>query len=234
MCFITINAEPVPIEIDLERAALVVVDMQNCFLKKGGVMDQLGLLTPELQATIKPCQEIVGAARSVGIKIIYLRYWYRSDLLNMPNSETPEYKKIIELFGPPPFEKFHDIMWIEGTWGFEIVDELMPEQEDIIVNKPTYSGFVKTDLESLLRTYEIKYLIITGVTSSICVESTIRDAFFRGFFPILVRDTTWQDPRFRYEATIFNVKQLFGWVTTSTDIIKALKTCAQDIYAHKV
>ena len=112
----------------------------------------------------------------------------------------------------------------KGTWDWEIVDELTPRPKDIIVNKSRYSGFVNTELDDVLKAHNIKYTIFTGLFTNICVESTLRDAFFHEYFPLLVSDGCGNTgPGYTQEATIWNVQSVFGWVTTSDDLIKSLK-----------
>lgn len=93
-----------------------------------------------------------------------------------------------------------------------------------MVDKSRYSGFTNTELDVILRTYHIKYLLFLGVATNVCVESTIREAFFHDYFPIMVSDGCGNaGPDYTQKATIWNVSELFGWVTTSADLVKALK-----------
>ena len=111
-----------------------------------------------------------------------------------------------------------------GTWDEAVVDELKPKAEDIIVRKSRYSGFVGTNLDLILRTYNIKYLIFMGIATNVCVESTLRDAFFHEYWPIFVSDATNNaGPPITQQATLFNIEALFGWVTTAEDFIKSIR-----------
>jgi ureidoacrylate peracid hydrolase len=113
---------------------------------------------------------------------------------------------------------------IQGTRDWEIIDELKPRPRDIIIDKHRYSGFVATDLDIVLGTYNIKYLLFTGLATNVCVESTLRDAYFHEYFPVLVSDSSGNiGPEFTQQATLWNVTEVFGWVTTSRDLIKALE-----------
>ena len=101
-------------------------------------------------------------------------------------------------------------------------DGLDPEPRDIVIPKPRYSGFAGTALDSILRSRRIETLLVCGVATNVCVESTIRDAFFAEYFPILVRDACYQaGPQFVQDATIYNVEQFFGWTATVDDVAKA-------------
>jgi len=106
-----------------------------------------------------------------------------------------------------------------------LVDELKPAPTDIIIRKSRYSGFVGTNLDMILRTYNIKYLVFTGIATNVCVESTLRDAFFREYWPIIVSDAVNNaGPRATQEGTLWNVETVFGWVTNSEDFFKAVST----------
>ncbi len=118
-----------------------------------------------------------------------------------------------------------DKLCLSGSWGAEIIEELRPEPGDIVVKKQRYDGFIGTNLDVILRTLGIKYLIFVGTATNICVESTLRRSFFLDYFPILVSDAVSQKgPRMMQEATILNVQSTFGWVTDSMRLIKAMDT----------
>ncbi|MFC1846102.1 cysteine hydrolase family protein, partial [Chloroflexota bacterium] len=116
-----------------------------------------------------------------------------------------------------------DKLLLSGTWGSEIIDELQPEATEIVIEKRRYSAFAGTDLDMTLRTFDIKYLIFTGVTTNVCVESSIRYAHHLEYYPILITDASAASPSSRHEATIDNVKQVFGWVTDCNSIMKILR-----------
>jgi ureidoacrylate peracid hydrolase len=110
----------------------------------------------------------------------------------------------------------------KGGWDYEIIDQLKPEADDLIVPKPRYSGFAGTALDSMLRSRRIDTLVVCGVATNVCVESTIRDAFFLEYFPILIRDACYQaGPDFAQQATIYNVEQFFGWSSTVDELATA-------------
>ncbi len=107
----------------------------------------------------------------------------------------------------------------EGTWDFEIVEELKPQEGDLVVLKTRYSGFAGTTLDSLLRTRGIRYLFLAGIATNVCVESTLRDAYFLDYWPILIVDGTLQaGPAEMQAATLFNVESFFGWTTSSDHV----------------
>ena len=107
-------------------------------------------------------------------------------------------------------------------------EQLKPRENDIVVEKQRYSAFYQTNLDAILKTYDIKYLIFTGLATNICVESSLRDAFYIGYFPILIPDACANaGPAYTQDAAIYNVTLCYGWVTTSENITKALERSAQ-------
>ena len=117
-----------------------------------------------------------------------------------------------------------DKLYIYGSWGADIIEELAPEPGDIVIRKQKYDGFIGTNLEIVLRTYGVKYLVFIGTATNICVESTLRHAFFLEYFPILVADAVSQlGPGATQDATIFNVQSNFGWVTTLENLLNAIR-----------
>ena len=113
------------------------------------------------------------------------------------------------------------LIW--GDWDAEIVDALKPEPGDLVVRKSRYSGFAGTNLDALLRTRGITHVVVMGVATNVCVESTVRDAFFHEYWPVVVTDATYQaGPPEIQEASLFNIRTFFGWVTTSHDVARAV------------
>ena len=113
-------------------------------------------------------------------------------------------------------------MLLRGAWGADIIDELKPRKDEILIEKRRYSAFAGTDLDMTLKTFEIKYLAFMGLTANICVETSLRYANHLEYFPILISDATDASQPEAKEATINNVKQVFGWVTQSKNLIKAM------------
>ena len=124
---------------------------------------------------------------------------------------------------------------IRDTWDTDIVSELKPQSNDIVLYKTRFSGFYQTDLDATLKKLGIKYLIVTGVTTSICVESTVRDAMFRDYLCVLLKDCMSEPighdlPRTNHEASLLNAEVLLGWVSDSEQFVKAfpVKTAKTD------
>jgi ureidoacrylate peracid hydrolase len=219
-----IQAEPEPIKIDSLKTAVIVVDMQNAFLSKGGYFDLAGHDLSDAQKIIRPCKEIINMARGEGSKIIYLQMGCCPDLSDAGNLNSPNRLKSRGLKMAHQHPEWKEKLYIYGTWGAEIIEELKLQPGDILVKKQKYDGFIGTNLDIILRTYDVKYLLFMGIATNICVESTIRHAFFLDYFAILVSDAVSQvGPIPVQEATLFNVRSTFGWVTTSENLLRALR-----------
>ncbi len=222
--YVIVQAEPEPIEIDVLKTAVLVVDMQNTFVRKGGYLDLLGFDISATEKIIKPCQEIVSTAREKGIKVIYLQMGYSPDLSDSGGQNSPVWHKSRGLALIRQRPELKDKLYIYGTWGANIIEELEPLPGDIVFRKQKYDGFIGTNLDIILGTYGIKYLVFIGTATNICVESTLRHAFSLQYFPILVSDAVSQmGPSSTQEATIFNVRSTFGWVTTTKELLKAIR-----------
>ena len=218
-----VQAEPEPIGIEPSKTAIIVVDMQNAFVRKGGYYDLSGIDISPIENIIRPCMNILRAARTEGFKIIYLQMAYNPDLSDIGPQDSPGSYKSRGLKMMKTRPELKDKLYIEGSWGVDIIEELKPEPGDIIVRKQKYDGFIGTNLEIILRSLQIKYLVFIGVATNICVESTLRHAFFLDYFSILISDAVSQKgPYLTQEATFVNVKSNFGWVTTSEEFLKAI------------
>ena len=221
---VTIPALNSPVTIDTERTALIVVDMQNAFCKPGGMFDSLGLLTrSRIPPVIQACRKVLESVRNKGMKVIYLQMGYRPDMADAGSPESPNYWKESSLVAAREYPDTDAKVIITGTRDWEIIDELKPQPPDITINKNRYSGFPNTMLDVILKSNNLKYLLFTGLFSNVCVESTIRDAYFHEYFPIMVRDACdCCGPDFNHQATVWNVANIFGWVTTSDELLSAL------------
>jgi ureidoacrylate peracid hydrolase len=218
-----LQAEPQALEIDWQRTAVVVIDMQHAFVSKGAMFDLRGLDISGSQKIVEPIKRINSAVREKGSKVLYTVTQYSSDLRETGSPNSPYwYKGVLTAYREHP--EWQDKLLTRGTWGADIVEPLKPQEGDIVVEKQRYSGFFGTDLDMILRTYDIKYLVFMGVATNICVEATIRDAYYLDYFPILLSDAAANvGPASTQETTIFNVKMCYGWVTTTNNILKALR-----------
>lgn len=226
MHVLLIQAEPEPIKIDVLKTAVLVVDMQNAFVSKGGYFDLVGCDLSAVQKIIGPCKKIISIAREKGSRIIYLQMGCSPDLSDAGSPNSPNRLKSRGLKMIHQHPELKEKLYVYGTWGADIIQELEPQRGDILIKKQKYDGFIGTNLDIILRTYQLKYLLFIGIATNICVESTLRHAFFLDYFPILVSDAVSQrGPSQIQEATILNVQSTFGWVTTTESLLSALR-CA--------
>jgi len=229
---VTFDAKLEPIAIDTAKTAVIVVDMQNDFGTKGGMFDRAGIDISVIQKAVGPTAKVLASARRADIKIIYLKMGYPPDLSNLGSEASPNRVRHM-LMGVGNTVRAPDgaesRILIRDTWNTDIVPELKPQAEDVVMYKHRYSGFYQTDLDAILKQRGVKYLIFTGCTTSICVESTIRDAYFRDYSCVLLRDCTDEPighdlPRSNYEASLLLIQEEFGWVSSSGDFTRALET----------
>jgi ureidoacrylate peracid hydrolase len=228
---IRIDAKLEPINIEPSKTAVIVVDMQNDFGSKGGMFDRAGLDISMIQATVRPTSKVLSAARNVGIPIVYLKMGFKPDLSDLGDSESPNRTRHLH-FGVGQTISAPDgtqgRMLIRDTWNTDIMTELKPENGDIILYKNRFSGFFETELGEVLKRLGTKYLIVTGCTTSVCVESTVRDAMFRDYSCVLLEDCMGEPigndlPRSNHEASLLTMQMLFGWVSNSEEFVKSLR-----------
>jgi len=202
--------------------------MQNDFGGKGGMFDRAGIGIEPIRAIVPAVARTVAAAHDVGIQVIYLKMGFQRDLSDVGPHDAPNFLKHQWLHvgesnvapdGTP------SRILIRDTWDTEIIPELKPTTGDIVIWKHRFSGFHETDLDVTLKRLRIRYLILTGATTSVCVESTMRDAMFLDYIPVLLTDTTAEalGREGNYKASIQILTALFGWVTDSNEFIHTLK-----------
>lgn len=214
---------PEPLDVPFDHSAIVVVDMQNAFASKGGMLDIAGLDITDASRVVAVIRSVLDAARSVKIPIVYLRMAYKPDLSDAGGPNSPNWHKELAMslmFSQPDLRAK---ILTEGTWDAEIVAELAPESADLVITKTRYSGFAGTPLDSQLRVRGIRYLFFTGIATNVCVESTLRDAFFHDYWPILVSNATMPaGDQNVHAATVYNVESFFGWTITSENLVAGL------------
>ncbi len=213
----TLRAEPAPLEIDLARTVVLVIDMQNAFVKKGGIFDLAGKDMNIIGQTIEPNRQIIEAARKRGVKVVYAVHRLTADVREVgPMSR----------FHIPP-ERINDPDYrhgsvLEGTWGTEIIDELKPLSGEMVIVKRRFGAFSGTELDMMLRTFDIRYLLFTGVATNVCVETSLREASQLQYLPVLVSDACAATAPSRQQPSIDNIKEIFGWVTDTENVLAAL------------
>ena len=218
-----IEAEPEPIKIDALKTAVLVVDMQNAFVKRGGYFDIVGYDISKTEKIISPCQNIITQGRKSHFNIIYLQMGCSPDMSDIGPLDSPCARKSKGRKFISQHPEMRDKFYVYGGWGAEIIDELQPGKSDIVIRKQRYDAFIGTNLDIVLRTLGAKYLLFIGTATNVCVESTMRHAFFLDYFPILVSDAVSQmGPGIVQEATILNIQSTFGWVTGSEKLLDAL------------
>ena len=237
-----IDAKPEPITIQVPQTAVIVVDMQNDFGAKGGMFDRAGLDISMIQRAVLPISNVLASARQHGVKIVYLKMGFRPDLSDLGIVDSPNRTRHLR-FGVGQRISAPDStegrILIRDTWNTDIVSELKPKTEDRIVYKHRFSGFFETELDDVLRRLGIKYLVVTGCTTSVCVESTVRDAMFRDYSCVLLEDCMGEPignglPRSNHEASLLTMQTLFGWVSSSGEFVKALKSAPTAVAGEQI
>ncbi len=227
---VTIEAKPGAVTIDLSRTAALVVDMQNDFGSKDGMLERAGIDIAPIRAAIAPIARVLAALRTCGVPVIYLKMAYRPDLSDLgppgsPNRERHLRFSVGREVAAPDGQRSRIL--VRDTWNTDVVDELKPQSGDLELYKTRYSGFYATDLDAILRDRGVKYLIVTGWTTSVCVESTIRDAMFRDYSCVLLSDCAAEPvgadlPRTNHEASLHVLQAFFGWISDSGALLRAL------------
>jgi ureidoacrylate peracid hydrolase len=228
---VSVEAQPTPISLELGRTAVLVVDMQNDFGAEGGMFDRIGINLSMIQSAVGPTASVLDASRKAGLPIIYLKMGFRADLSDAGPVDAPNRIKhaffSVGTVVPAPDGTESRIL-IRDTWNTEILCELAPQTGDIVLYKNRFSGFYNTELDLILQQRGIKYLLVTGCTTSVCVESTIRDAMFRDYSCLLLADCTGEPigsdfQRSNHEASLLVIQTVLGWVSGSAALISALE-----------
>ena len=221
---VVLAATPEHIELPLARTAVIVVDMQNGYASPGGYRDLAGKDIGPARSVIERTKEVLASAREAGLAIVYLQNGWDSELKNSGGPGSPNWYKSNPLKLMRSRPDLRGRILTEGSWDYEFVQGLQPASEDFVVPKARYSGFCGTDLDNLLRSRQIRHLVFVGIASNVCVESTIRDAYFREYFCIFVRDATQASgPPFMQDAVVYNVETFLGWVTDTASLCAALR-----------
>jgi ureidoacrylate peracid hydrolase len=226
----SIESKPGPIAIDTAKAAMIVVDMQNDFGAEGGLFHRAGIDISMIRAAVAPTGRVLTLAREIGMKVIYLKMAFQPDLSDAGAPDSPNYARHLMFGAGKPVhapDGTESRVLIRDTWNTDIIPELASEAGDIVLYKHRFSGFYQTELDAILRQLGVKYLIFTGCTTSICVESTIRDAMFRDYSCVLLADCAGEPigrdfARSNHDASLLIIQTLFGWVSDSAEFIKAI------------
>lgn len=226
-----LEARPHAVDIVPSRAALIVVDMQNDFGSPGGMFDRAGVDISGIRAVVEPTRRAIAAAREAGIHVVYLKMGYLPNLSDIGGPEAPNrllhvgFMKVGQKVTSPDGREGGIL--VRDTWGTDIVPELTPETGDTVLYKTRFSGFYRTGLDEQLKSRGIQQLVFTGCTTSVCVESTLRDAFFRDYQCTLLADCAAEPigagfERSNHEASLLLIEIMFGRISTSEALLAAL------------
>ena len=216
-----IDAEPAPIAIDLARTALVIIDMQRDFLLPGGFGESLGNDVSLLDAAVAPCKALLEGARARRLLIIHTREGHRPDMADCPPAKHERGAPTKRIGDAGPMGR----ILIRGEAGHDIIPELYPRPGEPIIDKPGKGSFYATDLHAILAHRRIENLIVCGVTTEVCVHTTVREANDRGFRCIVPGDCCASYfPEFHRMGLRMIKAQggIFGWVTDSARVLSAL------------
>jgi nicotinamidase-related amidase len=220
-----IEAEPSPLAIDFGRTALVIIDMQRDFLEPGGFGAALGNDVTLLRAAVGPCREVLDAARRSGVLVIHTREGHRPDLSDAPPLKVERGDPALRIGAPGPMGR----ILVRGEPGHDIIPELYPVAGEPVIDKPGKGAFYQTDLELMLHNRAIDTLLVCGVTTEVCVNTTVREANDRGFRCIVLADCCASYfPEF-HEAGLAIIKAqggIFGSVSSSSALLNSLAASA--------
>jgi nicotinamidase-related amidase len=218
---VTIEAEPTPQSIDIDKTALLIIDMQRDFLEPGGFGAALGNDVTRLRAAVEPCRAVLSAARKAGLLVIHTREGHRADLSDAPPLKVNRGDPALRIGAPGPMGR----ILVRGEPGHDIIPELYPIAGEPVIDKPGKGAFCQTDLELMLRNRGIETLLVCGVTTEVCVNTTVREANDRGFRCIVLSDCCASYfPEF-HQAGLAMIKAqggIFGWVAASPSLLNAL------------
>ncbi len=216
----TLKAEPENIQFAPEQTALIVIDMQNAYTSIGGYLDLAGFDVSTTQPVVQNIKKAVAAAHAANIQVIYFKNGWDDQYVEAGGRGSPNFHKSNALKTMRKQPELQGKLLAKGGWDFELIDELQPLAQDIVIEKPRYSGFFNTALDSMLRARGIRNLVFVGIATNVCVESTLRDGFFLEYFGVALKDACYQaGPAEMQAASLYNIKTFFGWVSDTQSFI---------------
>jgi nicotinamidase-related amidase len=218
---ITVTAEPFPYSFDPGHVALLCIDFQRDFLEPGGFGESLGNDVSRLRSAIEPTRAVLAAFRDRGWTVIHTREGHRPDLTDLFPAKRDRGNPSLRIGEDGPMGR----LLVRGSAGHEIIPELAPRPGEVLLDKPGKGSFYATDLETILRALGTTHLVVTGVTTEVCVQSTVREANDRGFESLVLSDCTGSYfPEFHASALAMFQAQgaIVGWVSTSAGLLAAV------------
>jgi nicotinamidase-related amidase len=218
---ITIAAEPAPVPVETGRTALLIIDMQRDFLEPGGFGEALGNEVGRLAGAVEPCRKLLQAARGMGMLVVHTREGHRPDLGDAPRAKLERGAPGMRIGDPGPMGR----ILVRGEAGHDIVAALYPIPGEPVVDKPGKGAFYATDLDLILRTAGVDTLVVCGVTTEVCVNTTVREASDRGYRVIVAAEACASYfPEFHAAGLAMISAQggIFGWVAGVDAILAAL------------
>jgi len=222
-----IDAEPYAFAFEPSTAALLIIDMQRDFLEPGGFGESLGNDVSLLRRTIEPTLRLLETARASGLAVIHTREGHRADLADLAPAKKVRGNPRLSIGDPGTMGR----LLVRGEPGHDIIPELYPRPGEPVIDKPGKGAFYATDLDTILKHRGIKQLIVCGVTTEVCVNTTVREANDRGYDCLVLEDCVGSYfPEFQ-EMGLSMIKAqggIFGWVGRSDAVVTALGTSARE------
>jgi len=218
---VSVNAEPYDFEFDPQNTALVMIDFQRDFVYPGGFGESLGNDTSFLLKALPPAERVLKACRAAGIYVIHTREGHRPDLSDLPRAKYERGNPTIHIGDEGPMGR----LLVRGSYGHDIVEEVYPIAGEPVVDKPGKGAFYATDMQAILQTQGIEKLVFCGVTTEVCVQTSVREANDRGYDSLVLSDCVGSYfPEFQRVALEMIKAQggIFGWVSDSTRFLDAL------------
>ena len=218
----SVDAEPYEFKFDPKQTALVIIDMQRDFMEPGGFGETLGNDVSQLARAVKPIGSLLAAARDMGMLVVHTREGHLPDLSDAPPAKVERGAPSLRIGDPGPMGR----ILIRGEAGHDIIQELYPLDSEIVIDKPGKGAFYATELTDVLSKYGIENLLVCGVTTEVCVNTTVREANDRGYRCVVISDgCASYFPEF-HEMGLKMIKAqggIFGWVSDSAAVLKAMK-----------
>ncbi|WP_315741577.1 MULTISPECIES: isochorismatase family cysteine hydrolase [unclassified Bradyrhizobium] len=217
----TVIAEPEPINLDWPKTALLIIDMQRDFMEPGGFGETLGNDVSLLGRAVQPIAKLLDAARDMGMLVIHTREGHLPDLSDAPPAKVERGAPSLRIGDPGPMGR----ILIRGEPGHDIIPELYPFPGEVVIDKPGKGAFYATELGDVLKQHEIRNLLVCGVTTEVCVNTTVREANDRGYRCVVIADgCASYFPEF-HDMGLKMIKAqggIFGWVAESGDVLHAM------------